>query len=444
MELQGYSSQFLIVLLFLGILLIIIKPYYGFLYIVFWNAAADYAAFTLTRFSFLGPFFNAHDACLLIGIIALAAHIFVYNKKLIIPNIVIWIFIVLLIGFFQSIIIIGWEYEIIRSLRWAVSLPVYMIIAVNIIDKEEKINLFLLVLFIGSLASALNHIIFVQEKISLSEVSSHDINLYRTIAFRNPGLWILLTGLFYLPKNLPINRIYIWLAALLFAISTLLNQTRSIWIASIFSLIPLIFLFPQKKSSIKLLLIPFSIFFLYMAMQTLSSYIFPNFNVDNIITSRISTLIEESDRAQSTITRQLSYKREMEEYMKGTLIFGKGLSFYMPFVDETYGSFRVAWGHLGHITTLAQFGIIGLFIYSFYFPFKIIKISRELWKSNSEVIKFISILAGLIMIWNWICFLMSDSFLTIHNIDAIIFGTAIGLYIINTKKIEDEKNYKEI
>ena len=76
-----------------------------------------------------------------------------------------------------------------------------MIIAVNMIDKKEKINSFLIILLIGSVISALSHIVFVKQRISAMALSSEDIHLFRIIAFRNPGLWLLLAGIFYLPKN---------------------------------------------------------------------------------------------------------------------------------------------------------------------------------------------------------------------------------------------------
>jgi hypothetical protein len=119
----------------------------------------------------------------------------------------------------------------------------------------------------------------------------------------------------------------------------------------------------------------------------------------------------------SNFKRLSAFKFEMEAWLSGTLFFGRGLSFFalMP------GEF-VAWGHLGHITILSQLGIVGLVVYSYYLPLAIIKLSKKLWKHAANEVKFLALLAGITMIWHWICFIMSSSFLGQYPVAGIMFG----------------------
>ncbi len=83
---------------------------------------------------------------------------------------------------------------------------------------------------------------------------------------------------------------------------------------------------------------------------------------------------------------------------------------------------NIAWGHLGHVTTLAQLGLIGLFVYSYYLPMTVIKTSRVLWEKTTKEVKFLGLFGGVTMVWYWICFLMSDSYLAQKPLAGIIFG----------------------
>ena len=114
----------------------------------------------------------------------------------------------------------------------------------------------------------------------------------------------------------------------------------------------------------------------------------------------------------------------MEEWYEGTLILGRGINYFCKYYLGYYKGGMIAWGHLGHVTTLAQLGLIGLFVYSFYFPLKVVQMSIKLWDKTSHEAKFFGLLSGLTMIWCWICFFMSDSFLGQHVTEGIIFGSA--------------------
>ena len=76
MEPNGYPSFILYLILLVGIPLALSRPFKAFLMITFVLAAADANAFTYTRTKFLGPYFNANDACLLIVLLAISPYLF--------------------------------------------------------------------------------------------------------------------------------------------------------------------------------------------------------------------------------------------------------------------------------------------------------------------------------------------------------------------------------
>ncbi len=400
--------------------------------VVFLTAAANADAFTYTRTPFLGPYFNANDACLLIALSAMIAYevmpkvVGKYNVKN--KNTIIgpakWLILVLLIGFVQSWFVMGWTYELLRALRWAITLPVYFIIAATLVDKKDKVKPLLLALFLGSLVSVFEHFFFVQSRMSLYQLSGN-IGQFRTIAFRSPGLWLLLAGLIWLPEARFLKRPVLIGAGVLFAVSTILNQTRSIWISSI-AVLPVTFLlFRQKKIIVKAVVLPFVLLLLYGGISLTMHYTTPEISPGDIIVPRFKILFQGDMINENTITRRLDFEREMEEWSQGTLILGRGLAYFTPYSHrDISGRLTVAWGHLGHVTTLAQLGLIGLFIYSIYFPLTVVQASRRLWQEASDEVKFLGLFAGLTMIWFWICFFMSDSFLGQHAAAGIIFGAA--------------------
>lgn len=75
MEPTGYPSFILYLIALIGVPFAFVRPYKAFLTVTFLLAAADATAFTYTRTPFLGPYFNANDACLLIALAILAYEI---------------------------------------------------------------------------------------------------------------------------------------------------------------------------------------------------------------------------------------------------------------------------------------------------------------------------------------------------------------------------------
>jgi hypothetical protein len=437
MELTGYPSVVLYITLIIGLPLALFKPYKGFLVITFLACAADSTSLTYTRTQFLGPYFNANDACLLIALTATISYGVLLKNKIRFPDVTKLMVAVLLIGFFQSLIMVGEStYEVLRAMRWAVALPVYFVFAATMVDEEKKVKMLLIAILLGSIISSLQHIIFVKSRMETFILMGDSVGVFRTFAFSNPGLWLLLAGIVWMPKIRSFYRPLIYISAVMFAASVFLHQTRSIWISSIAALPIAFVLFMQKDIVKKSIIISISVLVLFVGVLQLISHVLPEIKPNDIILQRIGPYAEQDTRYESTLDRQMDFKLEVEEWMKGTLIFGRGLTYFSAGSYESYDTDDVAWGHLGHVTTLAQLGLIGLFVYSFLLPIIIVNNSRKLWRFATGETKFLGVLAGVCMISSWICFIMSGSFLGQNVAVGIIFGSAYrqaGLYRIQSE-----------
>jgi hypothetical protein len=414
METLGYPSFVLYLILLLGIPMALKKPFEAYLMVVFLLSSADAQAFTYTRTALLGPYLNANDACLLIALTAMFSYISHDINKMQFPNVTKWIIAVLLIGFVQSWFVLGWKYEVLRAMRWAINLPIYFIIAATVVDRKEKVRPLLVALLAGSVISAFEHLIFVRARI---DIYGSSLQHFRSIAFRNPGIFFVLASLIWIPKIKDRDKIIVISSCILFVISMLLNQTRSIWLSTVAALPVGLLFFRPKDIHIKVFIWPIVLLGLFIGVFVITELFMPEIDVDDMILGRFESLSEHP----SVIARLISLESEMEEWGNSTLVFGQGLFYFAKYRVSHH---IIAWGHLGHITTMAQLGIIGLIVYSFYLPITIIKASKRLWKQTSDEVRFLGLLAGIAVIWYWICFTMSDSYLGQHAIAGLIFGTA--------------------
>ena len=429
MQAVYYPPLFLYILIVTGIPLAVLKPFGAFILTAFLLSSADSCAFTLTRTSFFGPYFNVNDACLLIGMVAAVSYLISKREKMPFPKIILFMLIALLISFAQTWYVLKEiSYDLLRSLRWALALPLNFLIAYVILDRKEKIKYFILALFIGAVVSAIQHFVFVSSYFPFFQAKSFNIEHIRTIAFRSPGIWFLLAAGAYSFKLKWLNWKIIFVSSILFLASVLLNQTRSIWISAIVSLPILILIFNRREARRRFMIVLLLILLLLTVIYFLMAWLMPTIDIFTLIRQRVESLANSQIRYETTTTRQAGFVNEMDAWSKGTLIFGRGLAYFMPiYYSGVKGVDFIGWGHLGHVTTLAQLGLFGLFIYSFYFPWIIIKASLFLWKDYSQDIKFLGLLTAACMISSWVLFIMSDCFLAQHAVEGLIFGGAWGI-----------------
>jgi hypothetical protein len=106
-----------------------------------------------------------------------------------------------------------------------------------------------------------------------------------------------------------------------------------------------------------------------------------------IIGERFDTLGEER-RDISTLSRQHALKYETDAWLGGTVVFGRRAVLLRKMPNT------VAWNHLGHITTLAQLGLLGFIVYSIWLPLVAIRDGRSNWRHSNPSVRFIGLLAG--------------------------------------------------
>ena len=415
----GYPSLLVYLVVALGLPLAVIWPMYAFAGVTFVLSAADAHLLTMTRTTALGPYFNGNDALLLIALVAT-----VVNGQLKVPRIV-WLMLgVLLIAFTQSAVAFGMSYETIRAMRWAISLPVCYSIAASIVDRPERLRIMLFALFLGSMLGSLQHLFVMQNRLGGgAAVTAQEFSMARTIVFRNAGQFLLLAFIIWRPKIRGLGRPLWIFGCILFGASVILSQTRSFWISSIVSLPAIAMVFRERESWKKGLVVPaIAALFLLLVFGVIELLI-PSLDAVDVVGWRLESLTDEEKRQMSTITRQLSIERELGAWLEGTLVFGRGLFFFArEYHEEFAGMYRIAWGHVGHVTTLSQTGLIGLLVYSLLLPLGVIKSAKQLWRQSSHEARLMALTAGGCAIWYWFCFFMSDNFLATHMVEGFLFG----------------------
>jgi len=131
----------------------------------------------------------------------------------------------------------------------------------------------------------------------------------------------------------------------------------------------------------------------------------------------------------------------MSSWMDGTLIFGRGQYFFQTVRNPHNYAYLAAFNHLGYVTYLPQLGLIGLFVYGFYFPLSIIRDGRWLWRYGSlPILRYVGLLGSASIICPPIMFLMSSHFLAIgYFAPGTLYGALWSLTRSERKKISDRR-----
>lgn len=432
---QGYPEFVFIPILLIGLFLAYIRPYEAFLFSILLLIGCNRHAFVYTRTSFLGPYFNLCDACFLIALVALCFQLSKQKRFLHCPMVLFLITGVLLIGFFQSLLRFGWTYGTLRSLRWAVEMPIGILLGANMVKKVYHVKKMILILCLAVVLSAIQHFCWVYFLIdSMPNYTKENIHLFRTVSFMSGGIPSALVAavVVYMPllkidkRKIGYVLITILMSSVL-AASIILNQTRSVYLAIIITIPILICLFYERHSKFYFL----RLFVLILVISGFAGGLVrivtndQSINASFIIKERLSTLTKSDPKQAYTLSRINQFKLETKNWLKGSLIFGRGLWFFQDMEPEKKIN-SIAFGHLGYITYLSQLGLLGLFVYGFYLPYYCIVLSRLMWKNAKEnVSKFLAIFATSAMFFNCVRFIMSESFLSSEGFVAtgVLFGT---------------------
>jgi hypothetical protein len=205
------------------------------------------------------------------------------------------------------------------------------------------------------------------------------------------------------------KKILLIMAGVLFLISVVMNQTRSLWLATAGAVPCLLLLFSKRNRLVNIMRFGIVAVLIVLATAWLSQYLLPGFDASEVIAERADTLLTQEAHMGP---RERAFKVEMGSWLNGTLIFGRGLSFMQTITNPEDYQRRMAFGHLGYVTYLSQMGLIGLLAYGLYFPLMVLRDGRFLWwHSDLSVIRYMGLLGTASIVSLSIVFAMSSHFL---------------------------------
>jgi hypothetical protein len=430
MTVEGYPSGTIFLALLIGGCLLIKRPYYVVLFSVLAFTGGNSFRFTATRLPGVGPYWNLNDTFVFMALVAAAIDLYRRRQAPCIPPVVLALLSILVVGAAQSYWVMGFSYEVTRALRWGLQLPVAFVIGANVVASTHRARDLLFVAAIGCLLGAGQHL----AEIIFNKFKYIDLDSYhqvRTIAYLGGSVacaFIISVPMLKVPllsaRGFGVNGV-----VSILAVSIIWTQTRSLWISAIVAF-PLVYWWLNRTLTLKLMV-------RYLAVSmSVGSFIIgvnflitPNIRAEAIILERLLNLADSNPSTSTTLSRQRQARVELDGWLEGTLIFGKGLYFYGAYHNPK-GRRRIAFGHLGHLTYLTQLGLLGSFIYSIFLPYAVLRASRRLWLEKSMTVRTLGLVACASIIQLSVMFLMSSSFLSVAFFaPGIIYGGAWALAV---------------
>ena len=292
-QIPGYPVEVFYIVAFIGIILILYRPRWAFLFIVFTLAARNHDMAVHTRTPLLGEFVNLNDLFLWIGVLAVV-RIALEGKKIWAPNILLAIICINLLGDIQALLQYGFGYEVMQACWWALVFPIMFVIAANMVNNLQDARPFYWALFLGAFCAALQHLFFIQAQ--ETSISLFTTGSLRTIAFVMSGGVFLVISAFFIDMRRLLQSPYLfifWLFGLpVIAISYILSFTRTIWVGAFMSVGALFLLFYRERGRLMPRLGYFFVVLaiLLLAFKLTDVYLLPDVNVAETVSERADFL----------------------------------------------------------------------------------------------------------------------------------------------------------
>ena len=429
-ETQGYGVWLLWVITIVGGLFLVWRPTWVMLLSIGLETALSMARLTFTRFPFGNDLLNAHDLLLLLALIAVLATGYRKRQQTYVPLIVVGLLWVLLFGFLLSVVKIpGNMYELVRMLRWGLTLPLYYFVGRNACGDREALNLFLWALMLGVLIGAGTHVLGS----SILLLKGRSLESIRDIQYLGGAVpaWVVAAIARGTPwTDTRRKRLLVSLSVLMGLISIAISLTRSLWIAVVIA-IPLTWIVFRKRrtKSAKVHAASHGLPVLGFGVVVV---VFLSLLSSNMITELTKRLLSVGQLFQGNTLafgdRKVSFALDFAAWFHSPLV-GQGLTYWAPLVGNVkYSDMLNAWGHLGYITTLAQLGLVGFGVFYLWLPVAVMKNARLLWVSVDDTARQLGLLGGAWMIMLLIEFLMSGNFISISISGAGLTWGALAAY----------------
>jgi hypothetical protein len=424
MEQTGYPTYFLYIVLVAGLGLAIIRPYWAFLGTVAIFCMTDIYMASLTRTEFLGPFLNLYDLLFIIGLAAI--FIDQTSPPLFIPRPVEWIFLVLVIGILQTALTNEINYEVLRAIRWAITLPLAIIIGANAVHNVSRAKLFLMALILGAAASSF-HNLYTYKKLVNPTHNTTAIRLASGVHPMNLNFLVAASQRSFFPEAYLPWRVG-WVVFLISCgFCVLIAQWRAVYISIILSIIILPLLLKQSHYLRRVLVITLVTVPMFLLVFKLA---LPSINPISVF-QRLS-LLENYIRPEKGIPeedkpRWRQLHRDIEEWSKGNWLTGRGLSFNVFLPDAT--DKNIAWGHVAYSVYLSHLGILGLIIYAIYLPIQMFLAGKKLFLTDPDgMVSILGLLTIVSVVLISIISFMSTSYLSpMMHTTGFLYGTAWSL-----------------
>jgi hypothetical protein len=410
----------IILVLSVGLIMMIFRPYWAFLFGVFILAATSINV-SVMRTEELGAYFQMTDACIVVMIMA---SLLEKKRALLLPAPFVILTAVLLMGFLNTLLHLGLTYGMLQGLRWAIFLPLLIFLAANVLQDERKVRSLLLTLVLAAIVAEAQHLLLVL--FTARNVMAEDVGVARTMQFMRSGsdLW-LLAGFYVVGGLIPRRRVQTAIGALFLA-GILTMQTRSIGLAFMGALGFYYFWFLKgphayRWQRFKGLVPIFIVGLIILAVIGLSA----------VITGYGERYVGTVETGEGTQSRWNAFYVEMHDWLDGNILIGRGLH-YLESSKVRGGLIRktkIGYGHLGYVTYLSQLGLIGFVVYGFWMPLIIIFRAQRLLQQPQappEVVH-LAALTGATFFYYPLMFVFSGSFLNILFIPGILAGGVWGI-----------------
>jgi hypothetical protein len=434
-QIQGYPIAVYYIIAFIGLVLLIFRPRWAFLFIVFCLVVRNFHMAVFTRTPFLGAFLNLNDLCLWIGVLAML-RTSLEGGRIWFPNILLAIIAILVLGDFQAIFQYGFDYEVMQSCWGSWVFPIMFAVAANMVKDSKDARLFYWVFFLGSVGAGLQHLLFVHSYAVEGMIGSGliDRGAIRTISFiMSGGIFLVISALFIDMRRFIKSYVFFifWIIGLsLIAISYVLSFTRGVWLGAFLSSASLFFLFYKEGGKI-VARVGYSLMVLAMIIvvfKLTSSYMLPGVKVEESIDRRADFIRYEDTFEEAYQTRETGMETELNLWRNGSLIWGVGASYPPSLLDSSIEAIG-ALHHVGFSSYLAHFGLIGLIIYGLLLPFLTIKVGRRYYLQHKQDFGgVIAVTAMALAFYDVFTLLTSNHYLgPTSHIQGLLYGAVWGL-----------------
>jgi len=382
MEHLGYPAYVLFLVLLAGGLLALFRPYPAFLFaVVLFDVPMVYNAVN-TRTPFLGPYFNLYDALFVVVLLALIMD--PRSRPLALPRPVFWILLIISWSVFQIFLDYNINYLVIRAIRWSITFPLAFFLGANLVVDKSRAKLFFFAIIAGSVLGAMRSFLSYQQAVALAQYGEQSVRMGTAGTILGGSFLVAATQQSFFPLASRFKKILWGAALILFGMTVLFGEWRSVYLAILGSVIAMPFVLNRWRNMTRTVLmsvvgLPLILLAIHLTLPTLNPAGF---------FERITPLVRYVDKGVPEIahyedqTRVNQIEREVEEWSKGNWFLGRGLN-YNVFLSDGLDK-RIAWGHIEYISDLSNFGLVGLLILGIYLPWRIFRAARFLYDREPQ------------------------------------------------------------